>query len=154
MEKKLLLYHILLWKNWVWTSWSIWVLNFMLVYLISRKITDPSSLEEIIFHIMSSFSDYSSNELQGKCFLREQNRALQRKLVIFLISISENISFDYECNFKNNLITFIYNSLTKEFNLVFKSWKITLKSQFWQMFGISIGMKFLLFFQLLVWFCW
>ena len=154
MEKKLLLYHILLWKNWVWTSWSIWVLNFMLVYLISRKITDPSSLEEIIFHIMSSFSDCSSNELQGKCFLREQNRALQRKLVIFLISISENISFDYECNFKNNLITFIYNSLTKEFNLVFKSWKITLKSQFWQMFGISIGMKFLLFFQLLVWFCW
>ena len=154
MEKKLLLYRILLWKNWVWTSWSIWVLNFMLVYLISRKITDPSSLEEIIFHIMSSFSDCSSNELQGKCFLREQNRALQRKLVIFLISISENISFDYECNFKNNLITFIYNSLTKEFNLVFKSWKITLKSQFWQMFGISIGMKFLLFFQLLVWFCW
>lgn len=154
MEKKLLLYHILLWKNWVWTSWSIWVLNFMLVYLISRKITDPGSLEEIIFHTMSSFSDCCSNELQGKCFLREQNRALERKLVIFLISISENISFDYECNFKNNLITFIYNSLTKEFNLVFKSWKITLKSQFWQMFGISNGMKFLLFFQLLVWFCW
>ena len=73
---------------------SIWVLNFMLLYLISRKITDPSSLEEIIFHTMSSFSDYCSNELQqGKCFSREQNRALERKLVIFLLSISENISF-------------------------------------------------------------
>lgn len=103
----------------------------MLVYLISRKITDPSSLEEIIFHTMSSFSDYCSNELQqGKCFSREQNRALERKLVIFLLSISENISFNYEFNFKNNLIIFINNSPTKEFNLVSKSWMMNIKKPF------------------------
>lgn len=42
MGKRLILYHILLWKTEFEQS------SVILVYLISRAITDPNSLEEII----------------------------------------------------------------------------------------------------------